>query len=128
MSESGCRKLHREFEEGLWAIGMGIYAYPEPCDLCGGKHPTIRFLVGTHVKVLSMMPHILKHNPFYDPTPDRTGQVGVVCEAWAYPCSCLGFGGYHANAWYLVNFNLDPGECRRVAPFKECQLEVWNRQ
>lgn len=81
------------------------------CSNCHGVHAVLKYRRGDRVKALSMMPHILRSNPFGDIKPDRTGDVGTV---------------YRTESWeriqetaYLVEF--DGGH---LAPFDECQLEL----
>jgi hypothetical protein len=86
------------------------------CAACGDKHSTPKYNVGDRVKALAMQEHILRDNPFADPTADRTGHEGVVvcADSWASIGSTL----------YLVNFNPDKTGPWFQAPFYECQLAL----
>ncbi len=87
----------------------------DACATCGGTHPELKYEVGDRVRVLAMMPHILKYNPFGDPVVDRAGHEGVVVRADRW--ERIGATSY------IVNFNPDPDGAWWAAPFHECQLE-----
>ena len=86
------------------------------CDRCGAVHLPLKFKHGDLVRALSMMPHILRDNPFGDIKPDRTGDIGVVVTAVHWDST--------QSSAYQVNFNRDPNGPWYVAPFNECQLEA----
>lgn len=85
------------------------------CEMCGEIHATLKYARGEKVRALSMMPHILKYNPFADPVVDRTGHEGIIVKAHEWERI--------KKTAYIVNFNSNPAGPWHQAPFNECQLE-----
>lgn len=94
------------------------------CSICGKTHYPLKYGIGDRVQALSMLPHILRDNPFGCHKIDHTGDVGTVVEARQYDRI--------KTTTYLVNFEPDPSLPWEAAPFEECQLqpiktrEGWN--
>ena len=86
------------------------------CATCSEIHYPMKFKIGDRVRALSMMPHILRDNPFGCDKVDHTGDVGIVVKAAFWESVAIGC--------YIVNFEPDPEKAWEQAPFDECMLEA----